>query len=629
MNPGKIARRVFFWAASFRTRIFIALVGISATVSLLIGVSFYYFAKARLIEVESRLLLQRSQAANQEAEGMLISLIRPRAPGAISPKNFILPPPRSYAGRLVDKIAAPTGLLVLYIGPDGRPLAARDSSGRTISPKNAYAELGLNARLVSRAEQGKLKGEGRLVRNGFRYVALWPLEDPVGRVHGVMAYRAPWDGLYKALAYLRYGIMGAVAGSILFSGAAGLMLTRRITRPLSDTRDAAIKLASGSYTRIPERRRDELGEVAQAFNYMAEELEHYVGELQEQKSRLEAVLEASPEAILSTDLEGRITMTNRVATRMLGVRKSDVGRNIEEVGLPREIMQCINEASTNGVAVRETSCGDKIYWAYAAQMSREEETGSSGIILAVRDITERRILERTKTDFVSDVSHELRTPLTTIQSAVDLVSGGAKEKLGPMEHRALELAQGELKRIRSMVEELLTLSQMDSWQYSLEVGQADLSTILHNSLDSVRTKAERFGISLSLENDSPHPCVCDAQKIYQVFLNLLDNAIKYSESGDSVHVSVEEEEHFLTVHVSDTGIGIPEEDIPQLFERFYRVDKTRSRSTGGTGLGLAISKKIVELHGGNISVRSKPGEGSTFSVQLPKTPLPRSSSYAM
>lgn len=628
MSPWKILRRVTSWAASFRTRIFVALVGISAAASLIIGVSFYYFAKARLIEVESRLLLQRSQAANQEAEGMLIQMIRPRVPGAISPDNFILPPPGSYADELVDKIAAPTGLLVLYIGPDGKPLSARNSSGNAIPPRHAYAELGLNPGLVSRAERGKLKGEERLVQNGFRYVALWPLEDPAGRVHGVMAYRAPWDGLYKALAYLRYGIMGAVAGSIVFSGAASLMLTRRITRPLSDTRDAAIKLASGSYTRIPVERRDELGEVARAFNYMAEELEHYVGELQEQKSRLEAVLEATPEAVLSTDLDGRITMTNRVATRTLGVRKSDVGRNIKEVGLPGEIMQCINEASTNGVAVREISCGDKIYWSYAAQMSREE-AGSSGIILAVRDITERRLLERTKTDFVSDVSHELRTPLTTIQSAVDLVSGGARDKLGPMEHRALELAQGELKRIRSMVEELLTLSQMDSWQYSLEVGQADLSAILHNSLDSVRTKAERFGISLSIENDSPHPCVCDAQKIYQVFLNLLDNAIKYSETGDSVHVSVEEEEHFLIVHVSDTGIGIPEEDIPQLFERFYRVDKTRSRATGGTGLGLAISKKIVELHGGNISVKSRPGEGSTFSVQLPKTPLPRSSSYAM
>jgi signal transduction histidine kinase len=224
--------------------------------------------------------------------------------------------------------------------------------------------------------------------------------------------------------------------------------------------------------------------------------------------------------------------------------------------------------------------------------------------------------------------------LTTIQSAVDLM-GRAQDRLDPLEHRALELADQELKRIRGMVEELLTLAQMDSRQYALEVAPTDLDEVIRNALESIETKAKRFGIELHYDTeDRPssveHRCICDAQKIYQVLLNLLDNAIKYSDPGARVDICVLEDPDFVTVRVSDTGVGIPEDDLPNLFDRFYRVNKDRSRATGGSGLGLAISKQIVELHGGRLSVSSEVGVGSTFDVWLPKAPLPRSvENYAL
>jgi signal transduction histidine kinase len=251
-------------------------------------------------------------------------------------------------------------------------------------------------------------------------------------------------------------------------------------------------------------------------------------------------------------------------------------------------------------------------------------------------------LERAKTAFVSDVSHELRTPLTTIQSALDLIER-AGERLDPLERRALKLADGELKRIRAMVEELLTLTLMDSQQYFLEVAPTDLDEVVRKALESMEAKAKRFGIEVSYVTDSPnsvsgngtsggrlgeHRCVCDAQKIYQVLLNLLDNAIKYSDPGSRVDVWVLEDASSVTVRVSDTGAGIPEEDLPNLFDRFYRVNKDRSRATGGSGLGLAISKQIVDLHGGRLSARSEVGVGSTFDVWLPKVPLPHSARNA-
>ena len=614
-------------ALGLKARTFVALVGISSVTSLVIGLVLYYFAQDRLVKAENNLLIERSQTANAGAQDFL--------EGLRNPEDQTLPPPDTYAEELVQAVADPTGLKVLHVGPKGEPLAARDGLlGNPLNARKAYGALGLGEESLRRVASSR-GGEGRLVRSeSSNYVTVWPLTDADGTVRGVMVYDAPRDELKGTLAYLRYGILGAILTSVLLAGAASFLLTRQVTRPLSETRDAAIRVAGGDYaTTVPVKSRDELGEVARAFNYMAEEIEHYVGEIQEQKSRLEAVLEASPEALVTTDPEERITMVNPAAARMLGIRASDQGRTFESLGAPRGILQCLREATANGVAVREVELGDKSYWAYAAQMNRDESNGraggDTGIILAVRDITEHRSLERAKTDFVSDVSHELRTPLTTIQSAVGLLER-ARERLDPLEHRALELADGELKRIRGMVEELLTLAQMDSWQYQLEVGPTDLSRIAQTAIESVRAKAERFGIEIHFDGAAAeHRCVCDAQKLYQVFLNLLDNAIKYSEAGARVDITIEEDTSSLTVEVRDTGVGIAQEELDQLFERFYRVDKDRSRATGGSGLGLAISKRIVEMHGGDISAESEVGVGSTFTVRLPRTPLSRSASYAL
>jgi signal transduction histidine kinase len=615
---------------SFRARIFVALVGISSVTSLIIGLVLYYFAQDRLVHEENTLLKQRSQTANVGAQNFLEGL---RDPG-----DNTLPPPSTYAEELVQSVADPTGLEVLYLGPNLEPLAARDRLGNPVAPAEAYRGLGLGEEELERAASSP-QGEGKLVwsEGHSGYVAVWPLTASDGTVKGVLVYDVPRDELGDTLTYLRYGILGAILTSILLAGAASVLLTRQVTRPLSETRDAAIRVASGDYAAtVPVKSRDELGEVARTFNYMAEEIEHYVGEIQEQKSRLEAVLQASPEAVVATDPDERVTMVNPAAARMLGIMASDRGRTLEEIRIPDGVLKCVREASANGVAVREVELGEKAYWAYAAQMDRGEGAspngvpgdGNAGIILAVRDITEHRSLEKAKTAFVSDFSHELRTPLTTIQSAVGLLER-ARDRLDPLEHRALELADQELGRIRGMVEELMTLSQMDSWQYQLEVGPANLSTIILTAIESVEAKAERFGIGIYFDDVGEHRCVCDVQKLYQVFLNLLDNAIKYSDSGARVDVEIDEDATSLTVRVKDTGLGIPEEDLGQLFERFYRVDKDRSRASGGSGLGLAISKQIVEMHGGSISVKSEVGTGSVFEVNLPRAFLSRSVSQAL
>jgi signal transduction histidine kinase len=630
---------------SFRARVFVALVGISATTSLVIGLVLYYFAEDRLLAEERDSLARRSQTANSGA-GVFLEGLR-------DPENGTFPSPETFAEELVRSVSDPTGLGVLYVGPEGEPLAAKDGKGQVVSPDEAHRRLGLDKEVLEEAEEPS-QGEGRLVPlNGSpfvgspRYVALWPLSGADGTAQGVLVYESSGEGLEQTLAFLRYGILGAIGTSVVLAGLGSLVLARQIARPLTETRDAAIRVASGDYSFVPVKTDDELGEVARAFNYMAEELQHYVGEIQRQKSHLEAVLEASPEAVVATNTDERVTMANPAAARMLGIEPSSFGRRLSELKVPEGVLTCLREASSTGAAVREIEVeGEKTYWAYAARMNvpkiarRANDSASSGssvgAILAVRDITEYRSLEKARTAFVSDVSHELRTPLTTIQSAVDLIVR-ARERLDPLEHRALELADGELKRIRAMVEELLTLAQMDSRQYSLEVAPTDLDEVIRNALASIEAKANRFGIEIHYDAvagsgvlDDRRRCVCDAQRIYQVLLNLLDNAIKYSDPGARVDVRVLDDADSVTVRVSDTGVGIPEEDLPNLFDRFYRVDKDRSRTTGGSGLGLAISKQIVELHGGQLSAKSEVDAGSTFDVRLPKAPLPRSaSSYAL
>ncbi len=602
-----------------------ALVGISAVTSLVIGLVLYYFAGNRLVAIERDLLIQRSETANAGAEDFL--------EGLRDPQDRSLPAPDTYADELVQQVAQQTGLGVLYVGPNGQPLVAksepleaRNILGESLNPEQAYARLNLTENLVDRSLRST--DSGRLVprRGSLRYIAIRPLTGSEGSSQGLMIYNSPQDKLNQTLAYLRYGILGAIGASILLEAGASLLLSREITRPLSKTRDAAIRIASGDFAPVPAEREDELGEVARAFNYMAGEIEHYIEEMQKQKSRLEAVLEASPEAVVATDPSERVTMANPAAARLLDIHAIDYGRSLSSIGIPPQILRCVREATKTGTATREVELDETSYWTYAAQMSREDDTDeqSSGIILAVRDISEHRALEKARTAFVSDVSHELRTPLTTIQSAVDLMER-AQEKLDPLEHRALELADQELKRIRAMVEELLVLAQMDSWQYSLEVSTIDLGSIIQSALDSLQSKAERFGVEFHFNtNDVVRQCLCDGQKLYQVFLNLLDNAIKYSDPEARVDISIEEDESFLTAIIQDTGVGIPEEDLPQLFERFYRVNKDRSRSTGGSGLGLAIAKEIIAMHGGEISVESQVGVGSTFRIQLPKEPPSRS-----
>ena len=442
-----------------------ALVGISSVTSLIIALVLYYFAQDRLVHAENTLLQQRSRTANAGAQDFL--------EGLRDPEDESLPPPGTYAEQLVQAIADPTGLEVLYLGPGLEPLAARDGLGDPVNAGEAYGRLGLDRGELEQTAASPL-GEGRLVwsEGHSGYVALWPLTATDGSVEGVLIYDVPRDELGETLAYLRYGILGAILTSILLAGAASLLLTRRVTRPLSETRDAAIRVASGDYAAtVPVKSRDELGEVARTFNYMAGEIEHYVGEIQEQKSRLEAVLQASPEAVVATDPDERVTMVNPAAARMLGIMASDRGRTLEELGTPRGVLRCLREASVNGVAVKEVELGEKAYWAYAAQMDRGEsgqngETrhhpGRQGQPNTAPWSRQRRPSSRTSLTSSGPPSPPSKRGRPAPACARPARPAGAPGAGAGRPGAETDNGDGR---------ELLTLAQMDSWQYHSRWGR--------------------------------------------------------------------------------------------------------------------------------------------------------------
>lgn len=616
-------RNDLFPALTFRARIFAALVGISAVTSLVIGLVLYSFAEDRLVEAESDLLVQRSRTANEGASDFL--------EGLRDPEDGTIPAPDTYAEELVRSVADPTGLGVIYMGPEGRPLAARDGRGDSLDSQETYESLGIEDGVV-RSALGDAGRGGKLVSGGdLRYVTVWPVSAADGTTRGVMIYTTSQAGLDNTLAYLRYGILGAILTSILLAALGSLLLTRQLTRPLSETRDAAIRIATGDYgTTVPVTGRDELGEVARAFNYMAEEIEHYVGEIRAQKSRLEAVLEATPDAIVATDTGERITMANPAAARLLGILPSDSGRFLENVGVHEEVLSCVREAAAAGVAVREFEVEEKILWSYAARMG--DGTGdveNVGTIITVRDTTDQRSLERAKTTFVSDVSHELRTPLTTVRLLTETLSRDLETASVPDRIRErvakMDVETGHLVQ---MVNELLDLSRIESGETQLRLEPVDLGRVARSAIERVRTFAERQHVRLEpLLSGTSTPIIVrgDEERLGQLLINLLHNAVKFSPVQGVVAVEAHAHGGEAVVSVVDQGPGIPVSDIERVFERFYKVDRARVRGASGTGLGLSIARHIVEAHGGRIWAESEEGRGSTFRFAIPmaEAPLPR------
>jgi two-component system phosphate regulon sensor histidine kinase PhoR len=395
-----------------------------------------------------------------------------------------------------------------------------------------------------------------------------------------------------------------------------VIIAGRITRPVRVLTQSAWKLASSdpAVQPIPPSR-DEIGQLAQVFNIMSTRLSGQIDALETERATLDTVLQKMTDGVLIVDEQGRVQLVNPAAVKMFSISQPvAIGKPLIEVVRHHQPEEMWQRCRATGEAQRvDFEVGHRLSLQGIATSLSPAISGST--MLLFQDLTHQRQTEAMRRDFISNVSHELRTPLAALKALTETLQSGALED-PPAAHRFLEQMETEVDSLSLMVNELLELSRIESGRVPLNLMSTPPLDIVNPAVERLRLQAERAGISMTIEcpDDLP-PVLADVVRVQQVVVNLLHNAIKFTSSGGQVAVRVEQKDRAIRFTVADTGIGIAAEDLPRIFERFYKVD--RSRTTSGTGLGLAIARHLVEAHGGRIWVESEVGKGSSFRFTIP------------
>ncbi len=404
-------------------------------------------------------------------------------------------------------------------------------------------------------------------------------------------------------------LMNITISVIAISFLIALVFYRGLLSPIRKLSGAVRKLASGDFnTKIYLKDSDELQRLAGSFNYMAERINILFSELSAQKEELNSIISSIQEGLLVLNNEGKIIISNKSFKDF--VQKDSVEERfyweiIREQKFDELIKRAVEEKNNLS---SEIKINDRIFLCSANFLASKEE-----IVLTLHDITDIKNLERIKRDFVANLSHELRTPLTSIKGFAETIEESIDEENKPY----LEIIKRNTERLINIVRDLLLLSEMEKEGTLLDIERLDLKSLSANVIKIFEQQAKDKNLKLNfIAENGDFIIEGDEFKLEQMLINLIENAIKYTEEGE-VKVSLRQKSEHAIIEIQDTGIGIPESHIPRIFERFYVVDKSRSKNLGGTGLGLSIVKHIVMLHNGRIEVESIYGSGTKFTVILP------------
>ncbi|MBR5552790.1 MAG: HAMP domain-containing protein [Clostridia bacterium] len=403
-------------------------------------------------------------------------------------------------------------------------------------------------------------------------------------------------------------------------------MTRAITSPIRKLTAGAKTIASGEYDyRIENRSHDEIGELTENFNQMARKIEHSMAQVSGEREKLETIFSRLEDGVAAFDENGRMLHINDSACDMLGIptdKEYDFDDFTKALGMP-EITSAILVTETT-INIPEYTIKKKAGTELITDVSFNVfnyDIGKTGYLIVIQDITDRALLEKSRREFIANVSHELRTPLTSIKGATELIIED-DQLPEPMRKRFLSIVMNESDRMTRIVKDLLVLSRLENRRMSWKMSRFSIHSALSQICDALNSEAQDHGHTLTFDSSIPEGEIiaADKERIEQVFTNLIGNSIKYTPNGGKIKVTAsmaQEGKYSYKIAVSDNGIGIPEENLPRIFERFYRVDKARNSDVGGTGLGLSISKEIVDAHHGDISITSRKGEGTTVTVLLP------------
>lgn len=445
-----------------------------------------------------------------------------------------------------------------------------------------------------------------------------PLKLPNGQVNGLLYLRSDLSEMYKIISTAKTIILQATVLACFITVVMGFFIAKTITEPINDVTEKASKMASGDFDQMVEvKSNDEIGKLAEMFNHLTKRLKISVSEISREKSKLEAIIHYMEDGLIAVNPDGNVIHLNPKAVKMLQVAPNiknldDIFININEDLLIKNIALYNEE----GIGKRNIHMGETIIRVNYAPFQNDKGL-KSGYVFVLQDITEQEKLDRMRRDFVANVSHELKTPLTSIKSYTETILDGVVTDSDTV-HEFLEVVNGEADRMTRLVRDLLQLSNFDSKKVSLELSEHDYLKLLRGAVQKLEVTARNKQQTLKLITDCEViEGTFDRDRIEQVVLNILSNAIKYTPEGGMIKIFASRNADQVLLKFQDTGMGIPEKDLSRIFERFYRVDKARSRALGGTGLGLSIAKHIVEVHGGMIRIESKVEEGTTVHVNIP------------
>jgi two-component system phosphate regulon sensor histidine kinase PhoR len=512
-------------------------------------------------------------------------------------------------------LGSETGLRVTLIAANGYVLADSEEDPTRMDKHDTRPEV-LEAQSTGTGVATRFSSTQH---QSMMYVALRAESHPQGVAYVRVAL--PLRKVQGQLAELRglgwtVASIAAIAAMIL-----AFWLARYITRPLHELTVGAQTIATGSYGhKVYVDGNNEVGLLASTFNQMSERLANQIKELEEDRHQLRAILSGMMEGVMALDADQRIVFANERASQFLEFQSSQaVGRKVYEVVRHRSLLEVTQRALGGPEPFQEEFTGPsgKSLIVHGTGLAGSP---SRGAVLVFYDASELRRLERLRQEFVANVSHELKTPLAVIKANVETLLEGAVED---RQHRGrfLEQIASQADRLHALILDMLSLAQIESGSEFFEFHAVSLNEAVRSCLERQRARAEAKKQQLEFTPTSPDLAAwADEEAVGQILDNLVDNAIKYTPNGGTISLACLDEQTKVLILVQDTGIGIAESDLARIFERFYRVDKARSRELGGTGLGLAIVKHLVQAMHGTIQATSQVGKGTSFSIRLPKAP---------
>jgi len=508
------------------------------------------------------------------------------------------------------------------INPEGMVLGDSEENPQKMENHSDRPEI----KEAIKGRIGKSSRYSTTLKKDMMYLAL-PIKDDAYRVIGAVRVSIPLDELENRVGQI-YRIIGwggllAVTISLGISFA----LARRVSRPISQMAQAAKMISKGDLSRrIREDSRDEVGDLAYSFNRMSEELQRQMGDLAREVSEKEALLSSMIEGVLAIDRDEHVILINQAAQRMLELGPDDalgkfhweVIRNSEINNLFKEVLKTKEQKE---VKLQIGHLDERAFMVYAAPI-RAWGGNILGVVAVFHDVTEIRRLEKVRMEFVANVSHELRTPLTSIKGFVETLKRGAIDERENAVN-FLDIIERHTDRLNQLITDLLDLSRVETGKKKMDFQPIKVEELINRAVSHFMeiSNKNRPKIKYNIPSDLPM-VLADEEGIETVLKNLLDNAVKYTPKRGEINITSTDKDDYIEIAVVDNGIGIPSRDLPRIFERFYCVDKARSRELGGTGLGLSIVKHIIEAHGGTVGVESEVGEGSRFTFTLSKVSKP-------